>query len=83
MSHYDRVLTDFHMPVMNGMELRKKCDYLNNGACPPFVLVVLVTGKLSQEIRKLALASGFVGVLKKPHGLTELGSIIKSALTKS
>jgi methyl-accepting chemotaxis protein len=80
MSHYDVVLTDFQMPVMNGIELREKCDFLNNGACPPFVLV---TGNLSQEIRKIALASGFVGVIKKPHDLIELVPIIQSALNKS
>lgn len=80
MSHYDVVLTDFQMPVMNGIQFRKNLDYMDNGLWPPFVLV---TGSLSQEVRKEALKSGFVAVLKKPHDLTELGSIIQIALKKS
>ncbi|MDH4361110.1 MAG: response regulator [Nitrospirota bacterium] len=80
MSHYDVVLTDFQMPLMNGIQLRKNLDYMGKGLWPPFILV---TGSLNQEIRKQALESGFVAVLKKPHDLTELGSIIRIAVKKS
>jgi CheY-like chemotaxis protein len=80
MSHYDLVLTDFQMPVMNGIQIRKNLDYMGHEWCPPFVLV---TGSLSQEIRKQALESGFVAVLKKPHDLNELRSIIRKALKKT
>jgi hemoglobin-like flavoprotein/ActR/RegA family two-component response regulator len=80
MSHYDLVLTDFQMPVMNGIQFRKNLDYVGNGLWPPFVLV---TGSLSQEVRRQALESGFVAVLKKPHNLTELTSIIRTVLKKS
>jgi len=79
MSHYDVVLTDYQMPVMNGIELWNNLVKLSHGL-PPFVLV---TGSLSQEIRREALESGFVAVLKKPHDLNELTSIIRIALTKS
>ena len=80
MSHYDLVLTDFQMPVMNGIQLRRNLEYVGNGCCPPFVLV---TGSLNQEIRRQALESGFEAVLKKPHDLTELGSLIGKVLKKS
>lgn len=77
MSHYDLVLTDFQMPVMNGIQIRKNLDYMGHEWCPPFVLV---TGSLSQEIRKEALESGFVAALNKPHDLNELRSIIRITL---
>ena len=80
MSYYDLVLTDFQMPVMNGIQMRKNLDYLGMEWCPPFVLM---TGSLSQEIRKHALESGFVAVLRKPHDLNELGAIIRIALKSS
>jgi CheY-like chemotaxis protein len=80
MSYYDLVLTDFQMPVMNGIQLRKNLDYLRNVVCPPFVLV---TGSLSPEIRMQALDSGFVAVLEKPYDLTELSTIIHNSLEKS
>lgn len=80
MSHYDLVLTDFQMPVMNGIQLRRNLEYVGNGCCPPFVLV---TGSLNQEIRRQALDSGFEAVLKKPHDLTELSSLIGKVLKKS
>jgi CheY-like chemotaxis protein/hemoglobin-like flavoprotein len=77
MSRYDLVLTDFQMPGMNGIQLRIHLSRLGSGLCPPFLLV---TGKPNQEIRKLALESGFVTVLKKPHVLTELGSVVRTVL---
>jgi CheY-like chemotaxis protein len=80
LSRYDLVLTDFQMPVMNGIQIRKNLSRLGMAWCPPFVLV---TGSLNQEIRKQALRAGFVAVLKKPHDLPELDSIIQMALPKS
>jgi CheY-like chemotaxis protein len=80
MSHYDLVLTDFQMPEMNGIQIRKTLDSLDNTHCPPFVLI---TGSLSPEIQRQAFESGFLGVLKKPHDLHELSSIVQMALTKS
>ena len=77
MSHYDLVLTDFQMPEMNGIQIKKKLDYLGNGIFPPFVLI---TGKPSPEIRTRALEAGFVAVLKKPCNLKKLDSLIRVAL---
>jgi two-component system phosphoglycerate transport system response regulator PgtA len=76
LSHYHLVLTDFQMPVMNGIQLRRHLSQLDSGGCPPFILV---TGN-SQVIRKLALRVGFVTVLKKPHVLTELGAVVRTIL---
>lgn len=80
MSHYDLVLTDFQMPAMNGIQLRRNLEYVGNGCCPPFVLV---TGSPNQEIRRQALESGFDAVLKKPHDLPELSSLVGKVLKKS
>ncbi|WNM59238.1 response regulator [Candidatus Nitrospira allomarina] len=80
MSHYDLVLTDFQMPAMNGIQLRRNLEYVGNGCCPPFVLV---TGSPNQEIRRQALESGFEAVLKKPHDLPELSSLVGKVLQKS
>lgn len=80
MSHYDLVLTDYQMPVMNGIQIRKTLDYLSNVVCPPFVLL---TGSLSPEIQKQALDAGFVAVLEKPYDPTELITIIHNSLEKS
>ncbi|HSF09424.1 MAG TPA: response regulator [Nitrospirales bacterium] len=80
MSHYDLVLTDFQMPAMNGIQLRRNLEYVGNGCCPPFVLM---TGSPNQEIRRQALESGFEAVLKKPHDLPELSSLVGKVLKKS
>lgn len=80
MSHYDLVLTDFQMPAMNGIQLRRNLEYVGNGCCPPFVLV---TGSPNQEIRRQALDAGFEAVLKKPHDLPELSSLVGKVLKKS
>lgn len=80
MSHYDLVLTDFQMPVMNGIQLRRKLDSVGDVCLPPFVLV---TGSLDQETRRQALESGFEAVLKKPHDLTQLGSLAGKVLKTS
>ncbi|MDR4462478.1 MAG: response regulator [Nitrospirales bacterium] len=80
MSQYDLVLTDFQMPGMNGIQLRRNLEYVGNGCCPPFVLV---TGIPNQEIRRQALESGFEAVLKKPHNLPELSSLVGKVLKKT
>ncbi|GJL60739.1 MAG: hypothetical protein NPIRA03_35960 [Nitrospirales bacterium] len=80
MSHYDLVLSDFQMPVMNGIQLRRNLEYVGNGCCPPFVLV---TGNPNQEIRRQALDAGFEAVLKKPHDLPELSSLVGKVLKKN
>lgn len=79
-SHYDLVLTDYQMPGMDGIQLRKTLKDTGKEHCPPFVLI---TGSLSQGIEKQAFHSGFVAVLKKPHDLGELSSIVRFALKRS
>jgi len=66
------MVTDFHMPYMNGCELleqlcREDCSR------PP---TVLVTGDLTDQIQQRALQTGAITVLEKPFDQKNLLNII-------
>ncbi|MDE2058664.1 MAG: response regulator [candidate division NC10 bacterium] len=77
---YDLVITDFTMPMMNGIELLEKIQ-----AAYPRIRVVLVTGHgyLGNTITSKAQRKGAFAVLPKPCSFEHLHETIKRALLQS
>jgi CheY-like chemotaxis protein len=70
---FDFILTDFEMPVMNGVEF---CHRVL--ALAPGTKILLVTG--SPDINEgTARAAGFCGLLRKPFPATALWRILEAA----
>ncbi|MGD9850745.1 MAG: response regulator [Nitrospirales bacterium] len=66
------IITDFHMPDVNGCELLEQLPR-DGSACPP---AVLVTGDLTDRIQQRALQAGAITVLEKPFDQKILIEII-------
>jgi DNA-binding NarL/FixJ family response regulator len=73
---FDVVITDIHMPRMNGIDLTTLLLERRPRQC-----VVVVTGDADETLARAALARGAAGYLLKPFALRELQTIVTSALT--
>lgn len=71
----DLVVTDLHMPNMNGLELLTSIKTHN-----PEIPVILVTGYGVENARAVAAAWKADGFLGKPFKITELKTVIEAAL---
>lgn len=65
--HFDMVITDWHMPRMDGVELTKNIRSIN-AECPIFMVTVVDTKPMIVE----ALKSGVTDFLCKPFERSEL-----------
>jgi CheY-like chemotaxis protein len=72
---YDLVVTDLMMPGMSGLELLAKI----RAQCP-WIEVVLVSGRLDDEVTSKARALGAVAVLRKPCDIDTLSGAVGHAL---
>jgi len=78
-SGFTLIITDFHMPGMNGLELAAKIKEIT-----PATPVILITGKPSQELIDLAKQAGIKTVLHKPlHPETILNLVNETILSTS
>ena len=66
------IITDFHMPYLNGCELLEQLS-VNDGTSPP---AVLMTGNLSDQIQQWALQAGALTVLEKPFDENTLHGVL-------
>jgi|SRR5215469_5147026 len=72
---YELVVTDFSMPEMNGVDLRRHLHALD-----PSLKVFLITGSgLSEET---ARRSGFCGLLRKPFSLNALKQALETVQSR-
>jgi signal transduction histidine kinase/FixJ family two-component response regulator len=75
--HYDLVLMDLQMPVMDGhaatVELRRRGVLARNGAPLP---IVALTANAFEDDRRRAMASGMDGFLAKPVRLEDLAAML-------
>jgi FixJ family two-component response regulator len=69
------LITDVHMPGLNGVELHRRL--LADGFETP---TIFVSGLADEATRTQALAAGAVGFLRKPFGQESLIDCVKSAL---
>ena len=67
------IVTDLHMPEMNGINLAKKARKLH-----PQIFMVMVTGdEIHPKLVETATNAGISNILSKPLNITELLAIIR------
>ncbi|HEX6135240.1 MAG TPA: HD domain-containing phosphohydrolase [Longimicrobiales bacterium] len=74
----DIVLLDLHMPQMDGIEVLRRLQLLV--APGDFVPMLMLTGDLSQSVRKEALANGAMDFITKPFQVGEVLLRIRNLL---
>jgi CheY-like chemotaxis protein len=72
--NFDVMITDLHMPGMNGIQLAKKVKELRMG-----IFIILVTAGLSPDVVEMAANAGISHILSKPVHVEQLLENIKSA----
>lgn len=81
--HFDLVVSDFHMPEMDGLELIKGLKAIN-----PDVKIVVGSGNFADNKRKMdaneaklaLLQAGATVLLDKPYDASQLENAVRSAL---
>ena len=72
---FDVVLTDLHMPGMDGIELMVALRTRRPSQC-----VVIVSGHDDEAFEESALANGAADYLLKPFELSELAAVVTKAI---
>ncbi|MDD1750684.1 MAG: response regulator [Methanothrix sp.] len=72
---YDLVFLDIHLPDGNGFELLEEC-----GRISPATPIIIMSGDSSGTNREKALTGGALQFIEKPLDLSEIHSILQSAL---
>ena len=65
--NYDIIVTDFKMPVMDGMELFSKIKEINSEA-----YVIMISAFADEKLIQQSLDAGIFAFLKKPINIREL-----------
>jgi CheY-like chemotaxis protein len=73
-NHYEVVLMDFHMPVLNGLEATKKIRELKGYESLP---IVAMTAAVFEQDKQAAIDSGMNAHLAKPIQIYQLASVLK------
>jgi two-component system, chemotaxis family, chemotaxis protein CheY len=68
--HFDLVLTDYHMPLMDGMEFLKQLTELHDSE--DFPLVIMMTSDWDDAVQKQAMKAGASLVVQKTCDLHQL-----------
>ena len=75
--HFDLIITDNKMPVLNGVEFLKQYSQKPDPKPP----VIFFTGDISDEEKELAMKAGARAVLQKPPNFGEIISAVQQAIT--
>ena len=75
--HVDVIVTDLHMPHINGLNFMKALSYRVNGRG---IRVILISGNLNREIEQQVLESGAFAVFDKPLDYPRFLKTLSSAL---
>jgi response regulator RpfG family c-di-GMP phosphodiesterase len=75
--HYDLVLLDIDMPVMNGLEV---CECLRGMPTDPHLKVIMFSGRVSSDELAQMLLTGADDYLVKPFSAVQLRSRVQAAL---
>jgi len=73
----DLVITDLHMPRMNGLELIKEIRKLQNYS---FVPILFLTTETKSELKQEAKSAGATGWITKPFDRGKFLQIIKKVI---
>lgn len=74
-SGYDAVISDIHMPEMDGLELMAQIKNKHPG-----LPVVLITGYSVSEARKIAMEKGADAFVAKPFHMKEILDVVNNLL---
>jgi two-component system, chemotaxis family, chemotaxis protein CheY len=75
----DVILSDYHMPVINGVDFLKALTYRVSGKGVP---VILLSGNMTKEIEQIAKQAGAFAVMAKPYDPQELLETISRACNR-
>ena len=75
----DVILSDYHMPVINGVDFLKALTYRVSGEGVP---VILLSGNMTKEIEQIAKQAGAFAVMAKPYDPQELLETISRACNR-
>jgi two-component system chemotaxis response regulator CheY len=78
--HFDLVLTDYHMPLMDGMEFLKQLTERQDSGDSP--LVIMMTSDEDDALHTQAMKAGASLVLKKTCDLRQLVTQVMKFLTE-
>lgn len=73
---YDLLITDCHMPEMDGTELTRLIRGIEEALCRPRLPVLGLTADVTQQTREECLAAGMDDVVAKPINLSRLHAAI-------
>ena len=76
-NHYDLVLMDIKMPVLNGLDAMRR---LRGMECGKGLPVIAVTASVSTDKQQQLLEEGFAGYIGKPFDANELFGLISQVL---
>jgi CheY-like chemotaxis protein len=72
---YDVIVSDIHMPEMDGLELMARIKFKHPG-----LPVVLITGYSVSEARKIAMEKGADAFVAKPFHMKEIQDVVGNLL---
>ncbi len=75
--HFDLIITDNKMPVLNGIEFLKQYSRKPDPKPP----VIFFTGDISDAEKDLAMKAGARAVLQKPPNFGEIISAVQQAIS--
>ncbi|MGE0474418.1 MAG: response regulator [Nitrospirales bacterium] len=75
--HVDVIVTDLHMPVINGLNFMKALSYRANGRG---IRVILMSGNLNVEIERQVLEGGAFAIFEKPLDYSQFLKALSLAL---
>ena len=78
--HVDMLITDWQMPIMDGLELVRRLRKIKDFADLP---MVVISCRDDLEARKEARALGVMTWLKKPFRISEVQRVVEHALDLS
>lgn len=76
----DLVISDFHMPQMDGMQFVQSMKSAQNGQLDSIIVVTVLKDK---AVHQALIAAGAAACLTKPVQALELGNVARNLLDKS
>jgi len=75
--HFDMIITDLNMPVINGLEIIK---FVKDHPAYKSIPLLVVTTRIGEEDRKKGLALGASGYVIKPFEPDDLKKVVRRIL---
>ena len=75
----DVILSEYHMPVINGLDFLKALTYRVSGQG---VQVILLSGNMTKKMEKIAKKAGAFAVMPKPYDAQKLLAMISRACNR-